>query len=628
MSQLRLDLFDRRFDDLVETGRARIPNLAPGWTDHNLHDPGITLMELLAWTAEAQIYALSRQRKDERSAYAAMLGIAARGPQPASALLWPAGAPPEGSVIEPDAPIGPTRLEAPFFWPRERILLAPASVAAVRTRLADGRETDHTSANRLRGAGFEPFGPTAGRGDVLVLGLRCRPGHHLLEGNPDASARAARLALGVRIAGPLPAAGAPATALRITLVTPGGRRMLAADDGTLGFARTGAILLDVRTAEPLQECTLEIAAPAGFVQPPRVECIALNVLPLVQSMAVVREPHLASGLPDQVHACDQPGLQFEPGKPAVEVWTVSHEACLRWTVKPDLDAAGPDDQHVMLDDEEARLVFGNGVNGLRPAAGATVLLSYRASAGAAGSLPRNLGWSVPGFERGFFSNPDPTSAGEDARTMEDLRRAARRSVRADRALVTANDIAAAALALTDLQVARAEVLAPDRQGRCRQPQGGVLTLVAVRARAPGAAPAENARWLNAVRARLAPRVPLGTRLRVVAPRYLPLRVNVELVAAPMHAPDTVAAEARALLAKRLALTPGQPNDAVWPFGAALSATYVAAWLSKLPGVARVGACELRTGDAGTAEKPAPLSGLLDLDLDGSTIDVRRSGSTR
>ena len=84
MSDIRLDLFDRRFENLVETGRARIPNLAPGWTDHNLHDPGITLMELLAWTAEAQIFALSRLRKDERIAYASMLGIGQRGPQPAS----------------------------------------------------------------------------------------------------------------------------------------------------------------------------------------------------------------------------------------------------------------------------------------------------------------------------------------------------------------------------------------------------------------------------------------------------------------------------------------------------------------------------------------------------------------
>jgi hypothetical protein len=60
MRRLAPDLFDRRFQDLMEVGRARLPGLAPDWTDHNAHDPGITLMELLAWVSEAQLYSLGR----------------------------------------------------------------------------------------------------------------------------------------------------------------------------------------------------------------------------------------------------------------------------------------------------------------------------------------------------------------------------------------------------------------------------------------------------------------------------------------------------------------------------------------------------------------------------------------
>jgi len=47
VSPLTPDLFTRRFSDLIEIGRARLRPLAPEWTDHNAHDPGITLMELL-----------------------------------------------------------------------------------------------------------------------------------------------------------------------------------------------------------------------------------------------------------------------------------------------------------------------------------------------------------------------------------------------------------------------------------------------------------------------------------------------------------------------------------------------------------------------------------------------------
>lgn len=54
------NLDDRRFDDLVAEGRALLPALAPQWTDHNLSDPGITLIELFAYLSEILIYRLNR----------------------------------------------------------------------------------------------------------------------------------------------------------------------------------------------------------------------------------------------------------------------------------------------------------------------------------------------------------------------------------------------------------------------------------------------------------------------------------------------------------------------------------------------------------------------------------------
>ena len=54
------NLDDRRFDDLVTEGRALLPALAPQWTDHNLSDPGITLIELFAYLSEILIYRLNR----------------------------------------------------------------------------------------------------------------------------------------------------------------------------------------------------------------------------------------------------------------------------------------------------------------------------------------------------------------------------------------------------------------------------------------------------------------------------------------------------------------------------------------------------------------------------------------
>lgn len=50
------NLDDRTFADLVEEARTMIPGLAPGWTDHNPSDPGITLVELFAHLAEMMVY--------------------------------------------------------------------------------------------------------------------------------------------------------------------------------------------------------------------------------------------------------------------------------------------------------------------------------------------------------------------------------------------------------------------------------------------------------------------------------------------------------------------------------------------------------------------------------------------
>ena len=80
-------LDDRRWVDLVDEGRALIPVYAPQWTDHNIHDPGITLMELLAWITEMDIYRVNRIPKSHRRKFLALVGITPNPPQPAQAVL-------------------------------------------------------------------------------------------------------------------------------------------------------------------------------------------------------------------------------------------------------------------------------------------------------------------------------------------------------------------------------------------------------------------------------------------------------------------------------------------------------------------------------------------------------------
>ena len=60
-----LSLDDRLYDDLVKEFQALIPRYAPDdWTDRNPSDPGIMLVEFLAWLTESQIYRINRVPKD------------------------------------------------------------------------------------------------------------------------------------------------------------------------------------------------------------------------------------------------------------------------------------------------------------------------------------------------------------------------------------------------------------------------------------------------------------------------------------------------------------------------------------------------------------------------------------
>jgi len=81
------NLDDRRWRDLVEEGRALIPLHAPEWTDHNIHDPGVTLIELLAWVAEMDLYRLNRIPELHLQKFLALAGMRPEPPRAAQTVL-------------------------------------------------------------------------------------------------------------------------------------------------------------------------------------------------------------------------------------------------------------------------------------------------------------------------------------------------------------------------------------------------------------------------------------------------------------------------------------------------------------------------------------------------------------
>ena len=76
-----LDL--RTFQDIVDEARRLIPRYCPEWTDHNLSDPGITLIELFAWMTEAILYQVNRVPDEMYIRFLDLVGVQCEPPRPA-----------------------------------------------------------------------------------------------------------------------------------------------------------------------------------------------------------------------------------------------------------------------------------------------------------------------------------------------------------------------------------------------------------------------------------------------------------------------------------------------------------------------------------------------------------------
>ena len=78
------NLDDRKFQDIVSEARSKIPLYCPKWTDYNLSDPGITLIEIFAWMTDMLLYRLNRVPEKNYIKFMDFIGIRLEPPKPAT----------------------------------------------------------------------------------------------------------------------------------------------------------------------------------------------------------------------------------------------------------------------------------------------------------------------------------------------------------------------------------------------------------------------------------------------------------------------------------------------------------------------------------------------------------------
>ena len=157
-------LDDQRYDEIIAEAKGRLPWLCPAWTDHNAHDPGVTILELMAWYKEMQQYQMDRLTPALERALLELAGARPLREQPAECAL----------EIPPDAAECPerARLTSPEGTSFELAEPVPARRPKLeRTLIRRGDEFLDAMEFLATGAAFAPFASDG----ALLLGFSQRP---------------------------------------------------------------------------------------------------------------------------------------------------------------------------------------------------------------------------------------------------------------------------------------------------------------------------------------------------------------------------------------------------------------------------------------------------------------------
>jgi len=587
MIPLSAPIDDVDFDALVEIARSNLPSLAPEWTDYNESDPGITLLELLAWVADSQIYSIGRDRIDERMQMASLLGIASEGARTAAGAVYPRAPVGGHQLVRAGTRLTSVGACAPRLEVETGTPLWPVEIAAVTVETGES-SVDHTATNRQARAAYAPFGDPPSSDAVLRVTLR---------GVLDAGM--VSVSLGFEIDEDSDGGGDALGDILVSQIAPDGgeAEVVVETDTTSGLRRSGVMILRFRAAAGAGAEQILLFRSARDALVPRLLRITTNALPVVQRATLAPPPFAGTGRPGQRIVID-PLRLFEPDEAAeAQTWRlmqgesglaidvrVQDGTRLRaWTRVDDLREAGPEDDCYVLtekaDGSRIEILFGNGINGRRPPLGAQILVAMTLSAGAGGDMAAGIEWQLNGG-RTRWRNWERIAGGKDADDLGDRLSRLRIRLRDERTLATSAQIEAAALNLSRAYgVRRATILEGWEPGRRRPASAATRTLLVTR---EGDA-TETEDWRRAIARELSPRIALTERFLVASPNWRVVRVRVRAVAAAGRVPADIAEAIRAELADRLLPTGGR--GAQWPLGQDVTAMAVGGWIRRLAGVA-------------------------------------------
>lgn len=617
------NLDDRRFQQLVDEAKRYVQQRAPEWTDHNVSDPGVTLIETFAYLVDQLLYRLNRVPDKNYTAFLDLLGIRLFPPAAAVAEVdfWLSAPQPDTVTLTQGTEVatpGGEADEAVVFATTDELRIVPSELIRLVTASRAGEQTDRTG-ELTEGRDIPAFQPAPQPGDALLFGLPTAVPRCVVAVNLDSRVEG----IGVD----------PRQPPLVWEAWDGGGWQVCetGEDSTGGLNRPGEIIVYVpagHTASVIGgtragwlRCRVTEAEPGQpfYSESPTVR--EASVFTVGGTMTVEHAESetdvplgTSEGVAGQTFRLGRPPVLLDREPPVVEV--SSAEGWQRWDVVEHFGGSGPADRHVQVDATTGEFTFPPALRepdgtlrqcGAVPPKGARIRVArYRTGGGPTGNVARGaisvLRSSVPYVAR--VVNRESAGGGVAGETLANARLRAPDALRMQERAVTAGDY----------EIIAGQAAPSVRRVRCLPAGGGpgaVRVLVVPdavadegddRLRFEQLIPSDQV--LRTITASLDERRLIGTRLVVEPPVYQGVTVVARLAAAPADT-DRVRDAALAALFRHLNPLVGGPEGTGWPFGRPVQYGDVFGVLQRATGNALIEEILLFPADPITGRRGAP-----------------------
>jgi predicted phage baseplate assembly protein len=617
------NLDDRRFQDLVDDAKRIVQRRCPEWTDHNVSDPGVTLIETFAFMTDQLLFRLNQVPDRMYVKFLEMIGLRMLPATPARApvTFWLSAPAVAGVAVSMGTTVATPRTdseESIVFNTRDELQILPCTLQDVGT-LSEGETTVqlHTEGLKLASA-FRAFSEVPVVDETLLIGLNEPMPRCVVRIDVDAQVEG----VGVHPDHP-PVAWEAWTGNEW-------EECLVSSDSTLALNTSGRVLVHVPEGH---EASIIDGIRAGWLRARVIEVPEdfpkYSASPVIRSLAactvggtidaihadIIQVEMLgdSDGVPGQEFLLERSPILAGAGAPVLE--TMSDDGWVEWEQVEHFAASGPDDRHYVLDSVSGTVRFGPAVRdedgGMRqfgavPPRGMGIRLRGHAIGGgrrgnvSKGAI-RALKSSIPFVST--VENLESAQGGVDGETIEQAKARGPILLRTRSRAVTAEDYEAIALEAAP-ELARVECVTAGEEDVA----AGSLRVLVVpaapqeggRIEFPELVPSEDT--LQRISERLDEVRLIGTRVSVEPPSYRGVTVVARIVARPKADVDRIQTEALAALYGYLNPISGGPDGDGWPFGRPVQSGEVYGLLQRIRGVDMVEDARLFGANPVTGER--------------------------